>query len=88
MPSTHQPLSGLRLDDALRPKPQQAARIVGHILRSFYADGLADQIPEAIEDAVSRLTAREVRQTGVAAAAAYAETPAPPSSDIRNAGAA
>ena len=85
MPSTRQPLSGLRLDDTLRPNPRQAARIVGHLLRSFYADELADRIPEAIEDAVSRLTAREGRQTSVAVAAAYAETLSPPSSDIRNA---
>jgi hypothetical protein len=81
-------LSGLRLDDTLRPDSQQVARILGHLLRSFYADGLAERIPEVIENAVIRLTVREARQTGVALATTYGETLSPLKSDIRIAQAA
>jgi hypothetical protein len=88
MPSTHSRLNGLRLDDTLRPDSQQAARILGHLLRSFYAEGLADRVPERIENALIRLTARDARQTAAAGATTRAETPYSPTSAIRDAGAA
>ena len=56
--STDPYLSGLRLEDTLRPDAHDAARVVAHLLRSIYAHVLTDRAPEAIESAVGRLAAR------------------------------
>ncbi|MET0427486.1 MAG: hypothetical protein ABW026_03225 [Microvirga sp.] len=64
MASTHSPLSGLRLEDTLRPGSKETVRVVGHLLRSLYAGAFSERPPEAIESAVVRLEALDHRRTG------------------------